>query len=82
MQNGASKRVLTKDLPSSAGNGCAGNTALVWFENIPARRYRLRRLIRLPTHIQWGGRYPPAEALSSAENQAHGKFTAKVDFLR
>ncbi|MEY5257373.1 hypothetical protein WI601_03355, partial [Salmonella enterica subsp. enterica serovar Corvallis] len=31
-KNGA-VNVLTKDLPSSRlGNGCAGNTALVWFE--------------------------------------------------
>jgi biotin/methionine sulfoxide reductase len=41
---------LNKDIPTSRlGNGCAGNTALAWLENIPARRCRLRHLIRRPT---------------------------------
>jgi hypothetical protein len=49
-KNGA-VNVLTKDIPTSRlGNGCAGNTALAWLENIPGPRLRLRRLIRRPMH--------------------------------
>ncbi len=50
-KNGA-VNVLTKDIPTSRlGNGCAGNTApRRGWRNIPARRCRLRHLIRRPTH--------------------------------
>ncbi len=79
-KNGA-VNVLTKDLPSSRlGTVVRATPRWSGLRNIPARRYRLRRLIRLPTHNPWGGRYPPAVRYLQYENQAHGRSLRRIDF--
>ncbi len=70
------KRPDKRSSISRLGNGCANfNTALRMpvLRKYTGRRYRLRRLIRLPTRqSRWGGGIPCGRYLQY-ENQAHGR---------